>query len=283
MIRYRLLALSMMLACQSAVQAADDWALKLPAQEKVVFRGQVSFDKAGQGAGAMMYPAPGLAGFLVAIATHAALVNATRAGQRTEIEIAADKVLLPFKDTLDTFRYSDLASMALPPEAGMPMLSADAPPQSGTLISSAPVFYMTQDQSALILDNTVSLFKAGSDKAVYTNTVRVVSRAGKATDLIAHWQQDAGKRLREESARMFRQSVDIVRTHALAQPAGGAGVQKTFRYEEGQKEAVERVEQISEYCGRALVKNLRGWLMSIPLKRAADLGPECEATDSQVL
>lgn len=273
MFRHHLMALAVLLACQQPAQAADnvpahaDWSLRLPVQEKVVFRGQVNYDKAGVNQGPMMYPAPGLVGLFAAIATHAVIVNNVRAGQRSDIEIAADKVLLPYKETLDAFNYGDLAGLALPPEAGLPMLGEGAKPQSGMLIVSAPVFYMTQDQSALILDNTVSVFNAGSEQPVYTNTVRVVSRAEEAENQIARWQQDAGKRLREESASLFRQSVDIVRAYALA-PANAAGSQRTFRYKEGKADAMERAEPISEQCGRALVKNLRGWLLSIPLKNA---------------
>jgi len=281
MIRRSLVALAVLLACQQAAQAegpaaeAAEWSLRLPVQQKVVFRGQVNYDKAGTGQGGMVYPAPGLVGFLAAIATHAVIVNGVREGQRSEIEIAADKVLLPYKDILDAFNYGDLADLALLPEARLPLLGPDAKPQSGLIISSAPVFYMTQDQAALILDNTVSVFKAGSDKPVYTNTVRVVSRAGDAENLVAHWQQDSGKQLRDESAALFRQSVDIVRAYALA-PATAAA-QRTFRYAEGKVEAMERAEPISEQCGRALVKNLRGWLLSIPLKRTRPTAPECEA------
>ncbi|WP_431478253.1 hypothetical protein [Massilia eburnea] len=284
MIRRQLLTLAVLLACQQAAQAADpaaetaDWSLRLPVQEKVVFRGQVNYDKAGTGQGGMVYPAPGLVGLLAAIATHAVIVNGVRQGQRSEIEIAADKVLTPYKETLDAFNYGELAGLALPPELGVPTLAADAKPKSGLIISSAPVFYMTQDQSALILDNTVSVFKAGNDKPVYTNTVRVVSRAGEAEDLVAHWKQEDGKRLREESASLFRQSVDIVRSYALAPAsAATASAHRTFRYLEGKVDAIERAEPLSEQCGRALVKNLRGWLMSIPLKRARPAAPECAA------
>jgi hypothetical protein len=284
MIRRQLMALAVLLACQQAVQAAGPeaapdaaWSLRLPVQEKVVFRGQVNYDKAGMGQGGMMYPAPGLVGFIAAIATHAAIVNGVRQGQRSEMEVAADKVLSPYKDILDAFNHGDLADLALPPEARLPLLGADVRPQSGLIISSAPVFYMTQDQAALILDNTVSVFKAGSDQPVYTNTVRVVSRAGDAENLVAHWQQDSGKRLRDESAALFRESVEIVRAYALMPATAAASAQRTFRYAEGKAEAMERAEPLSEQCGRALVKNLRGWLLSIPLKRKAPAAPECEA------
>jgi len=151
------------------------------------------------------------------------------------------------------------------------------------VIVSAPVFYMTQDRSALILDNTVSVFNAANgDKPVYENTVRVVSRASEAADLVAYWQDEAGKALRGESATLFRMSVDIVRQHALVQ-APDAVAARTFRYREGKKEAMERAQPISEHCDRALVKNLRGWLMSIPLKRQAGSEPECAAQEQGTL
>jgi hypothetical protein len=139
------------------------------------------------------------------------------------------------------------------------------------------VFYMTQDQTALIIDNTVSVFQAGSERPVYTNTVRVVSRAVEVENEAVFWQRNGGQRLRDASAALFRASVDIVREHALAPVTTVAGAQRTFRYLEGKQDAIERAEPVSEHCGRALVRNLRGWLMSVPLKRPRQAATECEA------
>ena len=278
MFSYRQLVLAALLACHGAVDAAEAWSLRLPMQQKVEFRGQVSFDKAGTGTGAMVYPTNGLglAGLLVGIATHATISNSARNGQKSEIEKEADKVLQPFQGTLDGFQQGEMAGLALLDDASMPLLTDNASPV-GMVIVSAPVFYMTQDRSALILDNTVSVFNAArGEKPVYQNTVRVVSRASEADDLVAYWQQEEGRALRSESAALFRQSVDIVRQQALA-TATEAAAARTFRYQEGKKEAMERAQLLSEHCDRALVKNLRGWLMSIPLKRQVAPRPECEA------
>lgn len=283
MLGIRQFALAALLVCHAVAQAANaapaesDWSLRMPVQQKVDFRGQVSFDKAGQGAGGMVYPTNGLglAGLLVGIATHATIVNSTRSGEKSHMEKEADKVLQPFLETLDGFRLDELAGLALPAEANMQLLPDNAHP-TGMVIVSAPVFYMTQDRSALILDNTVSVFNAASgDKPLYQNTVRVVSRTSEAADLVAHWQVEAGKALRDESAALFRLSLDIVRQHALAPREDAAA--RTFRYQEGKKEAMERAQLVDQRCDRALVKNLRGWLMSIPLKRQATSEPQCEA------
>lgn len=282
MARHHLIALGVLLAGMPAVQASeslpsDAWSLSLLAREKVAFHGQVNFDKEGQGPGTMLYPAPGVAGFVLALVTHAAVVNGQRKEQRSDIQADADRILVPFKKTLDAFSNSELAERAFPAEAGLPVLDSGARPQSGLLIASAPVFYMTQDQSALIIDNTVSVFQAGSEQPFYTNTVRVVSRAVEVENEAVFWQRNGGLRLREMSAALFRASVEIVREHALAPVATVAGAQRTFRYLEGKKDAVERAEPVNERCGRALIRNLRGWLMSIPLKRAQPAAAECEA------
>ncbi|WP_051294110.1 hypothetical protein [Pseudoduganella violaceinigra] len=284
--RRQLIALAALLACMPMTKSAETapgdaaWALSLPAREKVVFHGQVNFDKAGQGPGTMLYPVPGLAGFVVALATHALVVNGLRQEERSEIESAADRILLPFRKTLATFNHGELAERAFPVEAGVRLLDGDARTPAGMRIASAPVFYMTQDQSALIVDNTVSVFQAGSKRPVYTNTVRVVSRAVEVENEAIYWQRNRGQRLREASAALFRESVEIARADALAPMATLAGAQQTFRYLEGKTEAIERAEPISEFCGRALVRNLRGWLMSVPVKRASP-APGCDAAGLQ--
>lgn len=280
MARHHTIALALLLACLPAAKAADmapadsAWSLSLPAAEKVAFRGQANFDKAGQEPGTMLYPVPGLAGFIVSLATHAAVIKSRNQEERSDIETGADRVLVPFRKTLDAFSYDELAARAFP---AVPLLDFGARPQSGLLISSSPVFYMTQDQSALIVDNTVAVFRAGSDQPVYSNTVRVVSRAVEVENEAIFWQRNGGQWLREVSAALFRESVDIVREHALAPATTASGAQRTFRYLEGKEDAIERAVPLSEHCGRALVRNLRGWLMSIPLKLTRPAAPECAA------
>jgi hypothetical protein len=41
---------------------------------------------------------------------------------------------------------------------------------------------------------------------------------------------------------------------------------RTFRYPEGGVEKMERAQLVEAHCGRALLRTLRGWLMSVPVK-----------------
>lgn len=284
------LAGGLLLASGMPAQAAEDtaapsatpliWALRLPPLDAVQFHGAVNYDNAGQGPGTMLYPAPGLAGFLVAIATHGVLVSSSLDHKRTEIEIAADKVLDPYQDLLTGYTHKDLMQSALERTTlGQDKhLLGTADPASGDwVVESLPVFSMTQDQSALVLENTVAIYRRGTPpQSGYQSTIRVVSDAVEQADLPAYWH--AGRRLREESAALLAQSLDIALTvatgsaPAMAAPAASF---RTVRYQEGKKEVMERAQVIKEQCGRSLIKNLRGWLMSIPLLKHGKPEPQC--------
>jgi len=263
---------------QSADQPAGtaaaplDWTLRLPPQEAVQFRGVVNYDKAGQGPGTMLYPAPGLMGMLAAVATHGVLVSSSLEQKRSEIEIAADKVLDPYQDLLTGYTHKELMQSALELTAPGPkkrLLSVEDPASGDWLVESVPTFSMTQDQSALVLDNTVAVYRCGTaPQAGYQSKIRVISASVEHDNLSAYWH--AGRRLREEAAALLAQSLDIALTAATAAtPAAAAPAAsfRTVRYREGKQEVMERAQVLNEQCGRSLIKNLRGWLMSIPTRQ----------------
>lgn len=253
--------------------AAQRVGLRLPADEKVAFNGAVSYDSAGSGPGSFMYPAPGLAGFAVAIATHGLLSGAMRDSEKQKIRDKANEVLLPYQPILGNYKYQDLiqASMAkMATVADKRVLAASAPAVPGeTVIDSVPVFYMTQDQRALILENAVSIRGDGSAKP-YENVIRVVSPARDEKDLGAYWSNADGSQLRGESARLFALSLDIALNDM--HPAGAdSHPYKTVRYVEGGADKMERGQLISEECNQVLLRTLRGNLMSVPRKAAASV------------
>ena len=266
------------LAQQPALPAT--WSLRLPQQQAVAFRGLANFDKAGKGASGTTYMMPGIAGFAAALAAHALVINSGLEQQRSEIELVADKVLLPYLPVLDAMRQDTLMAQALARVApgSTPRLIAFLDhDESGWIVESTPLFAMTQDQSALVLDNAIAVHAPGATKqAVYRNTVRVVSRASMHADLEAYWNTQQGRQLLDQSAALLALSFEIALQQAYSGGDAPAdlGAFRTVRYHEGRKEAVERAQVLSERCGRALISNLRGWLMSVPLpQRGAD--PAC--------
>jgi hypothetical protein len=263
------------LALSGAVAAADGdakFALRLPQQEHVSFRGVSSLDGAGGGTASILYPAPNAAGLIAAVITHGVLSGASRTSEKERIQEAADRVLLPYQGVLKSFDHRELMQRGLRRArlSGEKRLIEPAQPAAGeTVIESLPVFSMTQDQSAIILDNAIVLYAPGaSQEPTYKNAIRVVARAKEAGDFAAFWTAERGEALKDESARLFAASVELAFSDAAKQLAGSGAAQRTVRYQEGNSEKMERGEILSEGCSRLVIRTLRQTLMSVPLKRA---------------
>jgi len=137
----------------------SSFSLKLPKVEAVVYRGMVNYDAAGGKEGTFLYPGyAGIAGLLVGIATHGALVEASKSSEKTKLQETADKVLDPFKDAIGSFTNRDLMQRGMTRlNAGTNKLLEPADAGEGWIVESLPVFSMTQDRSALVLENAISI------------------------------------------------------------------------------------------------------------------------------
>lgn len=272
-------------ACaQDTGDAARPWAVRVPGVEKVVFRGIVPADAAGLGAGAMLYPAPNAAGLLAAILTHGLLIGGAKQAHQDKLQSAADEVLQPYADVLAAMTNEGLLRDALVRQRYLApkrlVAAADAAP-SDWQVETAPVFSMTGDQRALVLDNVVRVYPPGATQPSLAQTIRVVSAPlpddGASPEPL--WLAVQGQRLIGESAQLAAESLDIAMTHATAPVLAADTPARTFRYREGGAERFERAQLIAQGCGRALIRTLRGWLMSIPVAVAAADCPASAATN----
>ncbi len=250
--------------------------LRLPKDENVVYRGVVSFDKAGLGQGAMLYPVPGAAGLLAAIITHGLISESAKNSQKEKIQLEADKVLEPYKDLLATFKYKDLMAQGLD-KAVKPLnkrvIENAATAQSEWLVVSAPIFFMTQDRRAIVMDNTIAIYaKDAYSVPKYQNTIRVVSHAKEESEAAEFWADQQGEKLKAESVVLFTQSLDIAMNEAESDTSKNNPAYKTVRYFEGGQEKMERAQLMKEGCKRNVIKTLRGGLMSVPAQ--ANSAPE---------
>jgi hypothetical protein len=271
-----------------AAERQGDWGLLLHSEDPVVYRGVVDFDSAGMGAGGMLYPGgAGVGGLLVGILTHAAIAETAKNAQKQKMQDQADQALQPFREQLAGFRYPELLLMAAQrvSAAGQRVAFPAALVPGGWVISSTPVFAMTPDRQALVMDNAIALFPPGETaKPAYATTVRVVSSPRGEADPVAYWAAPAegGTVLREESARLLAHSLDIALRDS-GRPAGGTEARfRTIRYREGSVEKMERSQPLETQCRRLIVRNLRGWLMSLPQQEHPD-GPaaSCEGSASR--
>lgn len=246
------------------------WSLKLPKEENVIYQGVANFDNSGLGMGQMLYPAPNIAGFFAALITHGIILESARNAQKTKIQEAADRVLSPYQSILADYKYRELMQHALEKTGGggnKRLVEPSEKPGTDLQLESLPVFSMTQDQTALVMDNAIVIYAPGAPAApIYKNIIRVVSRAGiTSPDLVKFWTDNGGSELKTESVRLLAESLDLALGEVTAQSEQDRP-QRTVRYFEGQVEKMERGAVLKENCDRVVLRNLRGWLMSVSPK-----------------
>lgn len=263
------------------------WRVRTPAEDKVAYRGVVSFEKAGIGGMGILYPAPNLVGFFAAVLTHGLIADSAQEKKKAEMRAEADKVLLPYQPVLEKITHGPLFEQGLAKTtrgAAKKLLGAsEAVVQGEWIIETVPVFSMTQDERALVLDNAIAVRSPEAPTVVlYQNVVRVVSSPRPTpedkTALLNFWTADDGLMLRQESASLFAESVDLVLAELAKGPDTVEVAQKTIRYPEGGGEKMERAALVGERCDRVVLKTLRGGLMSVP--RQGVSGTACEGERS---
>jgi hypothetical protein len=131
---------------------------------------------------------------------------------------------------------------------------------------------MTQDGRALVLENTIvvrrSEVKAGPSN---TTTVKVVGLPLPETDsnVEAYWMADEGDALQTVSVNLLRDSLVLALRDMEVSAASGAADFRTVRYREGGAEKMERARIINESESRLVLRNLRGWILSVPIATPA--------------
>ena len=248
--------------------APKAWVLRLPADQKVSFAGQVNMDAAGMPSSSMLYPVPGVAGLIVAVLTHGAIVEAAKKEQKERLQQSANSILRPYQDTLDGFTHQELTQLALasPSLKDRAELYQTTDPLGGAVVlESTPRFVFTQDMSSIILDNEVTINGAeGGSPAVYRTVVRVISTAVVHDQISQFWLADAGSALKQKSAALLAESLDIALRSFAARTEKNETPLRTFRYMEGTTEKIERGQLLRSHCNRTVVTSLRGTFISFP-------------------
>lgn len=265
------------------VTLGRSWTLRLPTDDRVVFSGALDFEGASVNPDFMMYPAPNPGVFLASVLTHALIVGAQKNSQREKAQESADKVLDPYQSILSAVSYQELARRwvdgMLPGSSRKLIGAAESPGRDEWLIETTPVFLMAQDQRTLSLDAVVSIRAPGAPASAGSQShIRVIAPAEESTDLTATWTADQGKKLKEVSAWLFSESLNIAMSAAIDGTGQTGQPVRTIRYLEGTTEKMERAQLISERIGRLLIKTLRGSLMSVPVKVSTATGDNSTAS-----
>jgi hypothetical protein len=264
----------------ASIAKDSTWSLRLPAEDAVIYKGVVSFDTLGTANHAMMYPAPNVAGFLAAVITHGIISESAQTRQRIQMQELADRVLAPYKSVLNNYSHRELMQRAAEKTTmggEKKLIETTEQMKTEWLIESVPIFFMTQDQRALVLEHSVSVYKRDTQTVpAYRNTIKVISAARDADDVVSFWSDNEGQKLKEESANLIARSLDIAMSAAESGFKTDRSPHQTFRYREGNTDKIERAELISGTCDRLLIRTLRGWLMSIPMEGRSASANHCD-------
>lgn len=256
------------------------WTLRLPADQKVSFAGQVNMDAAGMPSSSMLYPVPGVAGLIVAVLTHGTIVEAAKKDQKDRLQQSANAILGPYQETLDGFTHQELTQLTL----ARPLLKDRAKPDQtvdplgdAVVLESNPRFLFTQDMSAIILDNEITINSAaGGSPDSYRTVVRVISSATVHDPITQFWLADTGKNLKQQSAALLAESLDIALSSFAGRTQKNETPHRTFRYMEGTVEKIERGQFLSSRCNRTVITSLRGTFTSFPARH-----PELPTSDTK--
>ncbi|MBH9579023.1 hypothetical protein [Inhella proteolytica] len=252
------------------------WSDKL--EPRIPFRGLVNRDAEGSGPGAMMYPAPSAAGFLVAILTHAAINESVQSSQRAKAQLQADKVLDDYRGVLDALTPERLMERTRSRIKDMPdplfASLREATEDTAWTLELLPLFSMTQDKRALILDAAVQVRGRGTETRRRQLGMRVVSSPLSEADVGKAWLDDEGQALHAQAANLLAEAVQTLAQELSGHWADPTVPQRTLRFPEGGRERIERAQLLKRDCRRALLRTLKGELLSVPVGSGA-LSAEC--------
>lgn len=268
---------------QNPASPASDktvWQLRMPQNDRLEHRGLPAPTGATAGTNAMVYPAPDAVGFLAGVLTHGLIVGMTQQDEKERQRALANRVWQPYEAVIDGFGFRELLRRAIPKADAHDRLvvAADGPGAQGLGdIESVPVYGMTQDQRAIILDNAITIHHAPGTTAQGQHlALRVVSTPRDTEDPVAYWTDGNGERLKEEKATLMALSLDIALRNLADKPDDTDAPFRTVRYFEGGSEKMERAQVLARQCGRLLLRTLRGTLMSVPSTTPDADSAECK-------
>lgn len=248
---------------QETETASTRISLSLSPGASVSWQG-VSSDEGAGSQGGILYPAPNVGGLLVAVLTHAAVVQGVRSSERNARQSAADKVLEPHAAVI-----AELSAEQLLDAARLRLASVAA--ERAVVVQMTPTYSLTSDQRTIVLDNVLRVHSPDTPtEFLFENTVRVISAPRDGEDPTAHWTREEGRLLKQEVAAMLAHSIEL---SLLGVPTADNIPFRTQRYRFGAAQRMERGQAVASGCGRVVLRTLRGWLMSVPVSATESSSP----------
>lgn len=248
----------------------DSVFFKMPDEKKAKFFGYVDFDGLGGGQGNMAYPGYGPGVFLVSILTHAAISESSKNSEKNKRQNQANTVLIPYESLISSMDIqlsldNVIRDLSQDGTHKVYKYNAEEGPDRW-ILESMPVFYMTQDESHIILRNVVALYNENDPgTVVYQNMIEVVSLPVKE-DPRGFWTRNNGEGFNKITNELLNTAFNLVNKDFRGGLIKIENKDRTFKYLLSGKKIFERGSLLATDCGRVTIRTLRGWLKSVPMR-----------------
>jgi hypothetical protein len=234
----------------------------------------------------MLYPAPNFAGFLVGVATHAALQSAQSNALAEEQLRSSNEVLEPYQQVLgEIFVHSAFErALQMRESSAKIVVSNEAHGMAEPEVDLAAQAIMAQSSRALIVDLVAKVkdISVSDDTSEYVHKVRVVSNPIEANEdkINDYWLADGGHRLKQAVSSLLARAIDLFIADATQHLQPLQDKQITARYQFGNERRTERAIVLEQSCMRETLRTLRGWVLSVPVLDSLKHQRDC--TDTEV-
>ncbi|WP_347329945.1 hypothetical protein [Marinimicrobium locisalis] len=230
--------------------------------EGIEFRGVASHDDSVESANILYSGAGGAGGVAAQIALHATMVQGAQDRKLEKLREQANQVLQPLSEEVEALQGMDLSTLSVDGKFSVKPRRSDIEVES-THIETYPIFYVTEDLSSLSVKNVLILRSPGDPQTppVYQNLVEVVSdrSIGASTK-----KELLGKGLEVVLKELYQVSVLVALDDMKDRLQADNQQPETFRHDVGGDLRIERGVTVKESCSNVVVRNLRGWLISLP-------------------
>jgi hypothetical protein len=261
---------------QLSIDERETVFIKVDTHNDVQFQGMYDYDDIIVGAPRAVYGSDGYGGLIEGIASQRQN-NAAKYDAQAE----ANKVLLQYQEYLQQFEGGELLLSVLEEldkayDFKIKQLVGEASVE-GWILSSEPVFFMTQNQRELALRHGMYITSTDNpDHILHRNMVEILSAKSPNENAMQYWIED--NMLPIVAGELYAQSVQLFIADALDKYNDLESDEQTFRFKLGGENQFERGFLVEEECGQTTIKTLRGGFKIFPTQPA----PEIQMTDGDV-
>ena len=245
---------------------------KLVYNEPIDIRGKHSSDDSINANPILYQGGAGVLGLFAQIATHAAINNAARNKKVSKAQIAANRFLEPLAVKIAEINIGDLADFSSKEYKIDSSLDS-----SGLVVNIRPIFFVAQDFEYITLKNIVSITKnftkgsslrkrKSSNGFHYQNLIEVYSRKYSEDEKKSFTSLSESSFMIEELQRILHQSLSLAAREIKGHYQNSTSKITTHTLKKNNSNLYIRGSQVDSLCQKIVIKNLRSWLVAIPIK-----------------